>query len=782
MKRSIKMTAAKTVSLITAVMMLFIMTAVTGTVVSAAPSVNSTNVSVFFLADWEKEYLTLPAECKESFQLKVSGASNVSYRASGSGINVSSSGLITPNVTTYYWYGNVGYSYKLEGSEPDDITHSIKAGTYSVTVTADAAVFEVKVTLYDYGEYYAGKTMDDFVRSSIKSDMTTEQKLDAIAKFVASKEYDASYSSSTGMLVSGGGDCWASTYTIIELAKRCGFDAWVRNGNRDAEAGSGHKNAMVYDGKNHYEIEAGYYEAAPRSYFVTKRTSLFSYSYDNDGICVYQYDGKTVPSNFIIPDTINGKKVVSIGKSFISAKESVEHITLPETLRTIGESAFNSCKNLKSINIPASVTDIGTFAFVACYSLTDINASGNYSFEGGALYKNDGTLICAPNAKSVTIKSGTKNIKEYAFYYNNSVSRLTIPQSVETIGEGAFGDCSSLTKLTILGKGLKTIDDFAFAYSGLKYVELPESVTSIGQYLYYGLSEFTLIGKKGSAVETYAKDNNVPFVDAYGTKALSIALKVREFTLTAGYEKTLQYDIVPSTVNDPVTWKSSNTAVATVSGGKVKAVSAGTATITAKTASGVQDVCTITVVDAPLQNKSTVSAETITLGKSVKITAAASGGKGGYTYAVYYKKASSDKYSLVKDFTSGTSFAINPKAAVAYNIKVIAKDSSGKQSSKVFNITVKKPLTNDSSLSSESIKLGGTVRVTAKASGGTAPYTYGVYYKKASSEKWFTLQNYSSKTSVNIKPASAVKYDVCVKVRDSTGKIVKKYFTVSVKK
>ncbi len=742
--------------------------------------------SLFFIDDWEKDYLTLPSDCKESFRLKVSGASDVKYVAVENGVNVSETGLITPKVKTFYWYGGVGYSWKMAGTEPDEITHEVQSGMHTVVVEADSYVFRITVNVYDYGEYYAEKAMDKFVSDNIRSGMTTEQKLDAIAKYVASKEYDASYSSATGMIVSGGGDCWASTDVIIKLAKKCGLDAWERNANRDFGAGSGHMNAMVYDGKNYYEVEAGYAEKAPRGYTVKKRTSLFSTVINGDyfGYEVYQYDGKTTPANLTIPETIDGKNVVAIGSNFLIGDEKVESVTLPSTIQMIGTGAFQSCTKLKSLNIPASVVSIGEFVFTGCNSLTNINASGNYSFEGGGLYDNEGTLLYAPCAKTMTIKAGTKKIGDYSFYYNKNITELTIPESVVTIGEGAFGECEALKKLTISGKGLKAVQSYAFANSGLSYVVLPESVLGLGDYVNYGLSDFTLIGKKGSAVETYAAENNIPFVDANGTKAYSIDLKTKNLFITEGTEYTMKYELVPSTVRDPITWTSSDTSVVTVSGGKIKAVSMGSATVTAKTASGVQDVCNINVFLAPVENKSTISATTITLGKSVKISAAASGGKGGYLYAVYYKKASSEKYSLVKDFSSDTSFTIKPKAAVDYDIKVIAKSpDSEKQSIKVFRVTVKKPLSNDSVLgTADTIKLGSAIKVTAKASGGTAPYTYGVYYKKSSSDKWSTAQKYSTKTSVSIKPAAAVKYDVCVKVKDSTGTIVKKYFTVYVKK
>lgn len=92
------------------------------------------------------------------------------------------------------------------------------------------------------------------------------------------------------------------------------------------------------------------------------------------------------------------------------------------------------------------------------------------------------------------------------------------------------------------------------------------------------------------------------------------------------------------------------------------------------------------------------------------------------------------------------------------------------------------PLVNETVLSKEIIIIGDAVKIRMAASGGTGEgtYSYAVYYKKSSSENWTCKQNYTSKRTVSISPAAATSYDVCVKVKDSSGKIEKLYFTVTV--
>ena len=90
--------------------------------------------------------------------------------------------------------------------------------------------------------------------------------------------------------------------------------------------------------------------------------------------------------------------------------------------------------------------------------------------------------------------------------------------------------------------------------------------------------------------------------------------------------------------------------------------------------------------------------------------------------------------------------------------------------------------TNVSTISAEQIKLGEKVKVRGIAKGGSGDYQYAFYYKKASSTKWTRVLDFSTVRAVNIKPTTAVTYDVLVKVKDSSGNIVSKTFTLRVTK
>ncbi len=194
------------------------------------------------------------------------------------------------------------------------------------------------------------------------------------------------------------------------------------------------------------------------------------------------------------------------------------------------------------------------------------------------------------------------------------------------------------------------------------------------------------------------------------------------------------------------------------------------------------------VVEEPqreLVNTSYISDEEITLGERVYVTPSAEGGAGGYTYAVLYKKATDTNWVTKQNFSANTEdISVLPSKAAVYNICVKVKDADGTIVKNFFDVTVKeavKALENNSTISATTISKGESVTLTGKATGGTAPYQYQMVYKKKTDTKWTTKQNFAENSVVDITPASAVEYDVCIKVKDANGDIVKKFFDLSVK-
>ena len=195
----------------------------------------------------------------------------------------------------------------------------------------------------------------------------------------------------------------------------------------------------------------------------------------------YAFLGCTSLTSVTIPNS-----VTSIGGCAFDECWSLTSVTIPDSVTSIGDSAFASCTSLTSVTIPDSVTSIGGGAFAWCTSLTGIwvtEGNSHYSSDAsGVLFSKDKTtLVQYPGAfAAYAIPDSVTSIGAGAFGGCTSLTSVTIPDSVTSIGQHAFNGCRSLTSVTI-PDGVTSIGAYAFSEcSSLTSVTIPDSVTSIG--------------------------------------------------------------------------------------------------------------------------------------------------------------------------------------------------------------------------------------------------------------------------------------------------------------
>ena len=229
-------------------------------------------------------------------------------------------------------------------------------------------------------------------------------------------------------------------------------------------------------------------------------------------------------------------------------------ITFQRNLTIIGKYAFDGCKDLVSINFPANVTEIKEYTFNDCVKLKNIELPNgliyikDYAFNGCAslgkvtipggvqnispgAFKNsgltevilkegvmslsnnsfDGCLLLKKVTFPTTMKTiggfsntGIKEIafaegatpeaiSDYAFLNCDSLSTITLPNSIKSLGTGAFYDCDTL-KTVKLPTGITKIAKQAFYHCGfLQSITIPQSVTEIGAEAFAACSKLTAI-------------------------------------------------------------------------------------------------------------------------------------------------------------------------------------------------------------------------------------------------------------------------------------------------
>lgn len=499
--------------------------------------VESTEIYLYAMNDTYSSVISMPDTMQTSYQIQTSGKNPVYTVVSGYTAKVSETGLVTPKMQYVTYVDKNGNDVKSQWE--------YMFGETLISVQDGNSTVYYKFILKDYAEYYAEQKMDTFLKENITAEMSDYKKVETIARWLANNfNYSQYHSGYTGLMLDGGGDCWANTSAVNYMCEKLGLTVYARYAANDPGAGSGYRNSVVIIDGERYLVDCGYTGNAPRHYELSKMDYDYSYEILNDGtLRLYQYEG--TDTNIVVPDTIDGRKVTVLGNStfqYCTQASDIESVTLPDSLTTIEKNAFYNCEKLKSVTIPPNVSSIGLAAFVEGLSessLTEIKVDPEnpyFSEKDGVVFSKDGTkLIVFPSGRSgdYQIPDGTVSVGDYAFYYCVNVSSITVPGSVRSLGEGAFGNCSSLTK-AVLNEGLEEIGEYAFqSSSGIRDIIIPASVKSVGKNGLRLSSECRIrvlstdtvwaddafrdsaliAGKKDSTLQKYAEDRGYTFVE-----------------------------------------------------------------------------------------------------------------------------------------------------------------------------------------------------------------------------------------------------------------------------
>ena len=183
---------------------------------------------------------------------------------------------------------------------------------------------------------------------------------------------------------------------------------------------------------------------------------------------------QTVSGVLVIPATVDGLPVTSIGANAFWGCNQLVRVDIPGGVTSLGEEAFRSCSRLTNVRIPDSVTSMGAGAFWDCRELSRVIIPARVTSIAQLLFNGCSSLT------SVTIPDGVNLIGTLAFGGCIKLTRVVVPEGVTLIEDSVFAGCSGLTTVS-LGQNVTSIGRRAFYQcSGLISIDLPEGLTTIG--------------------------------------------------------------------------------------------------------------------------------------------------------------------------------------------------------------------------------------------------------------------------------------------------------------
>ena len=249
----------------------------------------------------------------------------------------------------------------------------------------------------------------------------------------------------------------------------------------------------------------------------------FTYTFSGTNATITRYSG--FRETLVVPETIDGYLVISIGQHAFANNSELERVVIPGNVKRIdsyafancsslsdiellygieelGDNMLSGCNSLRSISLPESTKRIGSH-FIENTNITSITIPKNVTSAVNALYDTpslqevifeDGiveipSFICGStvyqdnsNIRTVYIPDTVKSIGQHAFSRNTKLEKLVIPGSVKRIDSYAFADCSSLNDIELL-YGIEELgDNMLSGCNSLRSISLPESTKRIGSH------------------------------------------------------------------------------------------------------------------------------------------------------------------------------------------------------------------------------------------------------------------------------------------------------------
>ena len=205
---------------------------------------------------------------------------------------------------------------------------------------------------------------------------------------------------------------------------------------------------------------------ADEEYLISSDDPRYKYLELDDGtiaIASSEYSRKVIEGDVTLPSVLDGRNVSAIAPSGF-ASCPITSVVIPEGVEEIGTLAFSDCEKLKTADIPETVKKVGATSF----SKTELEKTMLKNSDPEFAMLDDRILyLYTGSEKNVEIPEGVRVIADSAFadngvYSGNEIASVTMPESLEYIGDNCFENCDSLKKM-IFRINLKEVGENAIS-------------------------------------------------------------------------------------------------------------------------------------------------------------------------------------------------------------------------------------------------------------------------------------------------------------------------------
>lgn len=263
----------------------------------------------------------------------------------------------------------------------------------------------------------------------------------------------------------------------------------------------------------------------------------YLYTQRDNAIVITAYTGSD--ADVVIPDTIDGMPVEEIGARAFLNNTTLVSVSMPDTVAAFTFRTFQGCVNLERIEMPAALTTIGSECFDGCAKLSEIFIPDKVQFIGTDAFRdctglttvyanagaNGATLISMVGLPFADARDMTMRFLQYATdtgalslgvaQYLGDAAELNIPEAfagvkITGIEDGAFEGTG--VESVSLREGVTRIGARAFADSALTAINLPATLTEIGDGAFDGCEGLTVTAQDGTFAAQWASDNNITVI------------------------------------------------------------------------------------------------------------------------------------------------------------------------------------------------------------------------------------------------------------------------------